>query len=442
MTVETRTKLLVAVLAAAILLAGCATLVASDGGEEPEPEKKSPDARAGDTGASETAVDAAETTGQPATVDASTVAAAMASVETVSFEVNQSTALAGQSQSVMLTGAVDVDRGEARLATTVDSPFGTQSWTSYVVDGTVYSQVGETWTRANVAGAWNDTLAGGAVAGDAPAGDALTLDVVGTTTFDGNEVYVVEPAVNESALAAARPAFVENLTTGFDDSQTLDGLFEDIESEFDGGTFDWNHSSEWESENYAFDWNLSEEWESEDYAFDWNLSEEWESEDYAFDWNLSEEWESESDTFEWNLSEEWESESGTFEWNVSEEWESEGDIFDWNLSEEWEFDDDTFDWNLSEEWAFGEGDFGDGESDFEGGLVGTGSLGEFSGVNTTLYIDTETSRIRYAETTVSMGAGGEVGTVLTSTTFENFGGPVEIDLPAAAENAVTLWPRS
>ena len=534
MTVETRTKLLVAVLGVAVLLAGCASLVASDGGDGPEPEEgpsnAGVDADLEDTNASDPA-SASEATGQPATIDLSDVADAMTSVGTVSFEINQSTALAGHSQSVNLTGAVDTDSGEARLETAVDSPFGAQSWASYIVNGTVYSEVGETWTKADLSGAWNGTLAGGAFAGDTLAGgtsDTVSLDVVGTATFDGNEVYVVEPTVNESALAEAQSAFVENLTAGFDDdNQTLDGRFENIDTEFDwnlseawesesgifdwnaseawesessdfdwniseawesessdfdwniseawesessdfdwnlseeweseGGIFDWNASEEWESEGGIFDWDASEEWESESGSFDWNLSEAWESESSDFDWNLSEEWESESSDFDWNLSEAWESEGGIFDWNHSSEWESESSGFDWNASEEWESESSDFDWNASEEWNFegnisvwngsgewerGEDTFGDGETDFGGSLVGSESFGGLSAVNTTMYIDTETSRIRYAETTVSVGEGGERGTLSTSTTFENFGGPVEIDLPAEAENAEALWPRS
>ncbi len=58
-----------------------------------------------------------------------------------------------------------------------------------------------------------------------------------------------------------------------------------------------------------------------------------------------------------------------------------------------------------------------------------------------MYVDTETLRIRYVEATVSVGADGESGTVSTSTTLEDFGGPVDIALPAAAENAESLWAR-
>jgi uncharacterized protein YceK len=409
MTAETRTTLLIAVLAAVVLLAGCATLVASDSGEESEPEGPLGDVETGNTDASETATDAS-TTEQPATVDVSEVADAMASIETVSFEVNQSTALAGQSQSVTLAGAVDTDRGEARLETTVDSPFGTQSWASYVVNGTVYSEVGDTWTRADVPGTWNDTLAGGAFAGDALASDALTLDVVRTTTFDGNDVYVVEPRINESTLAEAQSGFIGNVTARFGDNQNLDGLLDNIESEFDGTLSDAEASG-----------NNS-------------LGGGWVFDSGTHDGNHSEEWGSEGDTFEWNLSEEWNSEGNSFEWNFSKGWDSEGDTFDWNLSEEWDSEGDTFEWNNSSEWTFGEGSSDDGES----GFMGAESLGD---VNTTMYIDTETSHVRYVETTVSVGEDGEFGTVSTSTTFENFGSSVEIDLPAEAEDAESLWPR-
>jgi len=439
MTAETRTTLLIAVLAAAVLLAGCATLVASDSGEESEPEEPLGDVETGNTDASETATDAS-TTEQPATVDVSEVADAMASIETVSFEVSQSTALAGQSQTVTLAGAVDTDRGEARLETTVDSQFGTQSWAGYVVDGTVYSEVGDTWTRADIPGTWNDTLAGGAFAGDALAGDALTLDVVGTTTFDGNDVYVVEPRVNESTLAEAQSGFIEHVTARFGDNQNLDGLLDNIESEFDGTPSDAEASGNnslgggWVFDSGTHDGNHSEEWGSEGDTFEWNLSEEWNSEGDTFEWNLSEGGNSEGNSFEWNFSKGWDSEGDTFDWNLSEGQNSEGDTFDWNLSEEWDSEGDTFDWNNSSEWTFGEGSSDDGES----GFMGAESLGD---VNTTMYIDTETSRVRYVETTVSVGEDGEFGTVSTSTTFENFGSSVEIDLPAEAEDAESLWPR-
>jgi hypothetical protein len=305
-------KLLVGVLAVTVLLAGCAGALVDNGGDSPGGESDTQPADDTAAEAADTASDDTQTTTEPSTpaeLDAAAIAEAMQSADTVSFELDQSTTLFGESQNVSLDGAADTDNGEARLETTVELPRDTQEWTTYVVNDTIYTKLFDTWTKADLSGvadlgAWRERLAGQRF-------DAVELTVLDTRTFEGNKVYVVDVERNLSALTDG--------SVGFDAGRAGDT-------------------------GYGVD-------------------------------------------------------------NIVGNVSFDGELFE----------------NVT-----------DGE---RGGLFGNLTEGEFVETGTTMYVDTETSRVRYIETTVSVG---DLVSTRTTTTLA-YGDPVEVDLPADARNARDIF---
>lgn len=117
---------------------------------------------------------------------------AMEDVETVSFELEQSTNVMGSDQTVTINGTMNTASERMQMQMQLGSMLFDTSMEAYMVNDTMYMNLFEQWLQTNVSDSNVWTYNQDQVEQQKRILNASTPEIKETTEFQGNEVYVVE----------------------------------------------------------------------------------------------------------------------------------------------------------------------------------------------------------------------------------------------------------
>lgn len=174
-----------------VLMAGCAGLVGGEDIEEDELEQKTLEA--------------------------------MEDVDTFSMTYNQSVEVMGTTSQMSAEGVIDREAQRAQMTTTMDGIPIEQ----YVIDDTLYQETGGEWVKVKLPEEilWEEHE----TAQQQKALEMGDLDIRETTTFDGNEVYVVDIELDEDELADVVNDSDAGMDGGFEGEFRMDAFMDDVE---------------------------------------------------------------------------------------------------------------------------------------------------------------------------------------------------------------------
>jgi predicted small lipoprotein YifL len=191
MRTQTRTVVIVLALSALVALAGCADSGPADG--------------PGD--------------GPSADVIQDQATAAMQNVSTAAFTMDMSVDSSQGSLSLTSDGVMDIPNKRMRMNMTLESRGRTVELTQYIIDQTAYQQVQGRWRTTDMSGqnVWaegNQLNVQGQMLANS------TLNVTGTDTVEGNEVWVVAIEPSDASIQK----FLSGTGTGVTENMDIDSV--------------------------------------------------------------------------------------------------------------------------------------------------------------------------------------------------------------------------